>query len=183
MSTRAALCPRRHLIRAFLLCLLAWRLLCKEEGGVKVSSFTFNGTKAVTPGQLKSVLATAASSKIPWGTEALFQPRAVRGRPQAHRRVLQRPRLSRRARDVVRRQAERRADVGQHHGQHRGGRAGPRRAGHVQRVRAAARSNIAARSSELPLKAGQPLDRALGCRRAARPRSTSSRITAIPTRR
>lgn len=45
---------------------------CKEEGGVKVSSFTFKGTKAVTPGQLKSVLATAASSKIPWGEEHYF---------------------------------------------------------------------------------------------------------------
>src|SRR5919198_3559785 len=45
---------------------------CKEEGGVKVSSFTFKGTKAVTPGQLKSVLATAASSKIPWGQKHYF---------------------------------------------------------------------------------------------------------------
>ena len=45
---------------------------CKEKGGVKVSSFKFNGTKAVSAGQLKSVLATAASSKIPWGTKRYF---------------------------------------------------------------------------------------------------------------
>jgi outer membrane protein assembly complex protein YaeT len=45
---------------------------CKEEGGIKVTSFNFNGTKAVTPKQLKSVLATAASSKIPWGEKHYF---------------------------------------------------------------------------------------------------------------
>jgi outer membrane protein assembly complex protein YaeT len=45
---------------------------CKEEGGVKVSSFTFHGTNAVKPAQLKSVLATAASSKIPWGEKHYF---------------------------------------------------------------------------------------------------------------
>jgi outer membrane protein insertion porin family len=46
---------------------------CKEEkGGVKVSSFTFAGVKAVSPKQLKSVLATAASDKIPWGTKRYF---------------------------------------------------------------------------------------------------------------
>jgi len=45
---------------------------CKEEGGVKVSSFTFKGTKAVTANQLKSVLATSASSKIPWGEKHYF---------------------------------------------------------------------------------------------------------------
>src|SRR5688572_27825905 len=45
---------------------------CKEDTGVQVKSFTFKGTKAVTPGQLKSVLATGASSKIPWGTKRYF---------------------------------------------------------------------------------------------------------------
>ena len=45
---------------------------CKEQGGVKVSSLSFNGTKAVTSTQLKSVLATAASSKIPWGQRHYF---------------------------------------------------------------------------------------------------------------
>lgn len=61
------------LFRALVLCLVAVAVAaCKEEGGVKVSSFTFNGTKAVTPAQLKSVLATSASSKLPWGTKHYF---------------------------------------------------------------------------------------------------------------
>ena len=64
---------RRPLLRACLLCvLIGTAAACKEEGGIKVSSFTFHGTRAVTPGQLKSVLATAASSKIPWGTKHYF---------------------------------------------------------------------------------------------------------------
>ncbi len=45
---------------------------CKEEGGVKVSSFTFHGTNGVTPAQLMSVLSTSASSKLPWGTKHYF---------------------------------------------------------------------------------------------------------------
>src|SRR6478672_4820476 len=63
----------RRLIRALLLCVVAVAgASCKEEGGIKVTSFTFKGTKAVTPGQLKSVLATSASSKIPWGQKHYF---------------------------------------------------------------------------------------------------------------
>src|ERR1044071_352134 len=63
----------RLLIRAVVLCVIAVTLTsCKEEGGIKVSSFTFTGTKAVTPAQLKSVLATSASSKIPWGQKHYF---------------------------------------------------------------------------------------------------------------
>lgn len=46
---------------------------CKDEGaGVKVSKFTFKGTKAVSAGQLKSVLATHASSRLPWGEKHYF---------------------------------------------------------------------------------------------------------------
>src|SRR5690606_16185760 len=44
----------------------------KEEGGVKVSGFTFNGNEAVSTGQLKQVLATQASSKLPWGQKHYF---------------------------------------------------------------------------------------------------------------
>src|SRR5438552_2227326 len=63
----------RSLLRVAFFCLLAAAATsCKEKGGVKVSSFTFKGTKAVTPAQLKSVLATAASSKIPWGQKHYF---------------------------------------------------------------------------------------------------------------
>jgi outer membrane protein assembly complex protein YaeT len=53
-------------------CLLLAATACKEEGGVRVSSFRFNGTKAVTPAQLKSVLSTTASSRIPWGQKHYF---------------------------------------------------------------------------------------------------------------
>jgi outer membrane protein assembly complex protein YaeT len=63
----------RSLFRAALFCVVAASAAsCKEEGGVQVSSFKFNGTKAVTPAQLKSVLATSASSKIPWGQKRYF---------------------------------------------------------------------------------------------------------------
>lgn len=45
---------------------------CKDERGVKVSSFTFTGNEAVTDAQLKAVLATQASSKLPWGERRYF---------------------------------------------------------------------------------------------------------------
>jgi outer membrane protein assembly complex protein YaeT len=45
---------------------------CKEEGGVKVSSFTFKGNQRVSSAQLKQVLATQASSKLPWGEKHYF---------------------------------------------------------------------------------------------------------------
>ena len=63
----------RFVLRVMFLCALAAvTTACKEEGGVKVSSFRFTGTKAVTPAQLKAVLATSASSKIPWGQKHYF---------------------------------------------------------------------------------------------------------------
>jgi outer membrane protein insertion porin family len=45
---------------------------CLEQGSVKVNSLKFTGMKAVQPGQLKAVLATAASSKLPWGEKQYF---------------------------------------------------------------------------------------------------------------
>jgi outer membrane protein assembly complex protein YaeT len=45
---------------------------CKEDGGVKVSSLTFTGNQAVTSDQLKTILATQASSKLPWGEDRYF---------------------------------------------------------------------------------------------------------------
>jgi outer membrane protein assembly complex protein YaeT len=63
----------RLVLSAMLLsALAAATTACKEESGVKVSSFRFTGTKAVTPAQLKAVLATSASSKIPWGQKHYF---------------------------------------------------------------------------------------------------------------
>jgi outer membrane protein assembly complex protein YaeT len=59
------------------LLILVVSLACKEEGSVEVRSLKFTGTKAVTPAQLKSVLATASSEKllgleVPWGTKRYF---------------------------------------------------------------------------------------------------------------
>lgn len=66
----------RPLARTAATCVLFATLLtvaaCKEEGGVKVASLTFNGLQAVDAGQLKSVLATNASSKLPWGEKRYF---------------------------------------------------------------------------------------------------------------
>ena len=45
---------------------------CKEEGGVRVKNLSFEGTEAVDADQLKSVLATAESSWLPWGTKRYF---------------------------------------------------------------------------------------------------------------
>ena len=67
---------RRLSVRAVSLCFVilsaAAAAGCKEEGGIKVTSFTFKGNKAVTAGQLKSVLATASSSRLPWGEKHYF---------------------------------------------------------------------------------------------------------------
>jgi outer membrane protein assembly complex protein YaeT len=69
----------------FLNAVLAWRLTfalgvvamvsltaCKEDSGVKVTTFSFIGVKAVTDGQLRSVLATTPSSHLPWGEKHYF---------------------------------------------------------------------------------------------------------------
>ena len=69
MSARALV--RIVTTSVFLLTLLG-AAACKEEGGVKVSSMKFNGVKAVKSSQLKSVLATGASSKLPWGEKRYF---------------------------------------------------------------------------------------------------------------
>jgi outer membrane protein assembly complex protein YaeT len=46
---------------------------CVEEGtGVEVKDLSFSGVKAVEESQLKSVLATAESSRLPWGEKQSF---------------------------------------------------------------------------------------------------------------
>ena len=62
----------RALPLAFLSLALIFAAACKEESGVKVSSFSFNGNQAVSKDQLKEVLATQASSKLPWGQKRYF---------------------------------------------------------------------------------------------------------------
>ena len=61
----------RIFVLAFSLAMLA-SAGCKEEGGVKVTKFSFIGVKAVTDGQLRSVLATIPSSSLPWGEKHYF---------------------------------------------------------------------------------------------------------------
>lgn len=54
-------------------CLLAGLVACKETaGGIKVSHLKFKGVHAISVGQLRSALATAQSSWLPWGTKHYF---------------------------------------------------------------------------------------------------------------
>lgn len=49
---------------------------CREEGtGIVVRDLKFVGMRAVTPGQLRSVLATNQSSRLPWGQREYFDRR------------------------------------------------------------------------------------------------------------
>lgn len=64
--------PGRARLLPVLILVVIGAAACKEEGGVKVSSFSFHGTKAVSAGQLKSVLATSGSSRLPWGSKHYF---------------------------------------------------------------------------------------------------------------
>jgi outer membrane protein assembly complex protein YaeT len=52
---------------------------CKEEGtGVEVKELSFNGLKAVQASQLRSVLATTQSSKLPWNEKQYFDATAFK---------------------------------------------------------------------------------------------------------
>jgi outer membrane protein assembly complex protein YaeT len=64
----------RNWLPAVLFCLLAGVAGCVEgeQGAVRVTSVKFTGVKAVTPAQIRSVLATVQSSKIPWGPKHFF---------------------------------------------------------------------------------------------------------------
>ena len=55
------------------LLLLVTLVACKEDQtGVQVKDLSFTGNTAVTTAQLKSVLATAASPRLPWGPREYF---------------------------------------------------------------------------------------------------------------
>jgi outer membrane protein insertion porin family/translocation and assembly module TamA len=62
-ATRFALLP---------LLLLAAAACREDRGGVEVKDLSFTGNKAVSNDQLKSVLATAESAKLPWGAKEYF---------------------------------------------------------------------------------------------------------------
>lgn len=68
----SAVHPGRFAAICTVLITLLGAAACKEQGGVKVTSMAFNGLKAVKASQLKSVLATGASSKLPWGEKRYF---------------------------------------------------------------------------------------------------------------
>ena len=59
-----------------LLLLLAVTPACKEDQpaavGVSVKEFSFSGNRAVTDGQLRQIVSTQVSSKIPWGEKQYF---------------------------------------------------------------------------------------------------------------
>jgi outer membrane protein assembly complex protein YaeT len=64
---------RCRCLRAILALSLAFTVGCKEEkAGVLVDSLAFDGNQAVSDKQLKSVLATGASSNLPWGAKRYF---------------------------------------------------------------------------------------------------------------
>jgi outer membrane protein assembly complex protein YaeT len=66
------LTSRRQFRAAFLTLVVVATAACKEEGAVKVTSFTFKGNEAVSGDQLKEVLATQSSSRLPWGERHYF---------------------------------------------------------------------------------------------------------------
>ena len=64
---------RLRLARALLALSLLGTVGCKEEqGGVRVDDMSFQGIHAVSEKQLKSVLATAESAWLPWGAKRYF---------------------------------------------------------------------------------------------------------------
>lgn len=64
----------RHFPRgAVVFLLICGVVACKEgETSVRVASLSFTGVNAVTEAQLKSVLSTVASSRLPWGEKQYF---------------------------------------------------------------------------------------------------------------
>jgi outer membrane protein insertion porin family len=62
----------RSRLAAVLIFLLLGVSGCIETGTVEVHSLKLTGVKAVKAGQLKSVLATVPSDKLPWGTNRYF---------------------------------------------------------------------------------------------------------------
>jgi len=64
----------QHRLRSLML--VGWLLLaaaaCQETGSIEVHSITFRGTRRIAAADLKAVLATRASSKLPWGKPHAF---------------------------------------------------------------------------------------------------------------
>jgi outer membrane protein insertion porin family len=63
-------------LAALLLLVLPLTSACLEPGSdIKVKSLKFSGNQAVSDGQLRGVLATAVSSRLPWGEKQYFDRR------------------------------------------------------------------------------------------------------------
>src|SRR5215203_983334 len=62
----------RPLAAAALLTCALLGAACDEEGGIKVKSIDFEGTKGIDAGQLKGALVTKESSRLPWGAKKYF---------------------------------------------------------------------------------------------------------------
>ena len=66
-------CARRFLhVLFFALAIATAGCVEGEQSAVRVKSLKFDGVKAVKAGQIKDVLATAQSSKLPWGDKRYF---------------------------------------------------------------------------------------------------------------
>jgi len=63
---------RRVAVPLLVVLLLGLTGCIEGKGAVRVNSVKLNGVKAVKTGQLKSVLSTTASSKLPWGQKRYF---------------------------------------------------------------------------------------------------------------
>ena len=172
---------RRVAVRAMLLCLLcAAAAACNEKGrrqGLELQVPRHQGglrrpveVRAGDGGELADSL----------GNEALFQPRAVRGGSEAHRRVLQGPRLPGRAGDVVRREAERQADL--RRASPSTSKKGSRCASSASCSRGSSRCprRVARRSKPSSRSRRAPRSIARSCRPTASRRSTSSEIHGYP---
>jgi outer membrane protein assembly complex protein YaeT len=72
--SRAAFCPVSRLVCGLALgvCFLTNAGCREEQGGVEVKDLSFTGVKAVSAKQIKSVLATAESEWLPWGEKQYF---------------------------------------------------------------------------------------------------------------
>jgi outer membrane protein assembly complex protein YaeT len=63
---------RRVFVPLLLILLFAAASACHDDGDVQVSGFHLEGVESIDEGRLRSVLATRASSKLPWGTKRYF---------------------------------------------------------------------------------------------------------------
>src|SRR5262245_54949432 len=64
---------RAFRVLTLLLAVLTGAAACKENGtGVEVREFSFTGLHTVSESQVRSVLATSQSSRLPWGDNAYF---------------------------------------------------------------------------------------------------------------